>query len=54
MTKQTSIQSVTRSAAINALEDMFKQASDIPYMTLDEINAEIVKTRALRKLTKEK
>ena len=43
---------VTRSEAMNALEDMFKQAADVPEMTLDEINEEITQARASRKANK--
>lgn len=43
---------VTRSEAMNALEDMFKQAADVPEMTLDEINEEIAQARASRKANK--
>ena len=32
---------VTRTEALSALDDMFKQAEAVPEMTLDEINAEI-------------
>jgi DNA-damage-inducible protein J len=40
---------ITRSEAMRALEDMFHQASDVPEMSLDEINAEIADVRAERK-----
>ncbi len=39
---------VTRTEALNALDDMFNQASDVPEMSLDEINAEIAEVRAAR------
>ena len=40
---------VTRTEALNALDDMFKQAEAAPDMTLEEINAEIADVRAARK-----
>ncbi|MDD7728992.1 MAG: type II toxin-antitoxin system RelB/DinJ family antitoxin [Eubacterium sp.] len=43
---------VTRTEALSALDDMFKQAEDAPEMTLDEINAEIADVRAARKAAK--
>lgn len=43
---------VTRTEALSALDDMFKQASDLPEMTLDEINSEIAEVRAARKAAK--
>lgn len=43
---------VTRTEALSALDDMFKQASDLPEMTLDEINTEIAEVRAARKAAK--
>jgi DNA-damage-inducible protein J len=43
---------VTRAEALKALDDMFEQASDVPEMTLDEINAEIADARASRKAGK--
>ncbi len=43
---------ITRTEALNALDDMFKQASDIPEMTLGEINTEIAEVRAARKAAK--
>jgi DNA-damage-inducible protein J len=44
---------ITRSEAMRALEDMFNQASDVPEMSLDEINAEIADVRAERKAKNE-
>jgi DNA-damage-inducible protein J len=44
---------ITRSEAMRALEDMFNQASDVPEMSLDEINAEIADVRAERKAENE-
>ncbi|HBP25276.1 MAG TPA: RelB/DinJ family addiction module antitoxin [Oribacterium sp.] len=41
---------VTRKEALNALDDMFHQASNAPEMTLDEINQEIAAVRANRKV----
>lgn len=43
---------VTRAEALGALDDMFNQASDVPEMTLEEINAEIADARAARKANK--
>lgn len=43
---------VTRTEALGALDDMFKQAEAVPEMTLDEINAEIADVRAARKAAK--
>ena len=43
---------VTRTESLAALEDMFRQAEDVPEMTLDEINAEIAAARAARKAVK--
>lgn len=43
---------VTRSKALNALDDMFQQASDVPEMTLNEINAEITSVRDAKKKVK--
>jgi DNA-damage-inducible protein J len=40
---------ITRSEAMRSLEDMFHQASDVPEMSIDEINAEIADVRAKRK-----
>ena len=40
---------ITRSEALEALEDMFDQAKDVPEMSLDEINEEIAQARAARK-----
>jgi DNA-damage-inducible protein J len=44
---------VTRTEALNALDDLFKQAANAPDMTLDEINAEIADARASRKAGKQ-
>jgi hypothetical protein len=44
----------TRLGAMRALDDMFHQASDVPEMSLDEINAEIANVRATRKAENEK
>jgi DNA-damage-inducible protein J len=43
---------LTRTEAMNALDDMFEQASDVPEMSLDEINAEIAEVKADRKAAK--
>lgn len=43
---------VTRSEAIHAFEEMRKQASDVPEMSLDEINEEICAARAEYKARK--
>jgi DNA-damage-inducible protein J len=43
---------LTRTEAMNALEDMFSQAADTPKMSLDEINAEIAEVRANRRAEK--
>lgn len=40
---------VTRAEAMRAFEDLRAQASDLPEMTLEEINAEIAAARAERK-----
>lgn len=40
---------VTRTEAIKAFYDLRTQASDVPEMTLDEINAEISAVRSNRK-----
>lgn len=40
---------VTRTEAKNAFYELRRQAADVPEMTLDEINAEILKTREERK-----
>lgn len=45
-------ETVTRSEALGALEEMFEQAKDVPEMSLDEINAEIAQVRANRKAGK--
>lgn len=39
---------ITRAEALDALEDMFEQAKDVPEMSLDEINEEITQIRAAR------
>lgn len=43
---------ITRSEALSALDDMFKQAEAAPEMTLEEINAEIADVRSARKAAK--
>lgn len=43
---------ITRTEALRALDTMFQQASDVPEMTLDEINAEIADVRASKMGTK--
>lgn len=43
---------LTRSEALDALDKMFEQASDVSEMSLDEINAEIAEVRADRKAAK--
>lgn len=40
---------ITRAEAKNAFYEMRKQAADIPEMSLDEINAEILASRAERR-----
>ena len=40
---------VTRAEAMRTFEDLRAQASDLPEMTLEEINAEISAARAERK-----
>ena len=40
---------ITRTEALQALDDLFRQASDVPEMSMDEINAEIAAVRAARK-----
>lgn len=42
-------QVITRVEAKNAFHELRQQAQDIPEMTLDEINAEIMEVRAERK-----
>mgnify|MGYP002510600802 FL=1 len=42
-------QTITRAEAKNAFYELRRQASDVPEMSLDEINAEILATRAERK-----
>ncbi len=42
-------QTITRTEAKNAFYELRKQVSDIPEMSLDEINAEILAVRAERK-----
>ena len=41
---------ITHAEALLAFEQLRKQATDVPEMTLDEINAEISAARAERKL----
>ncbi len=43
---------VTRSDALEAFEEMRRQAADVPEMSLEEINDEIRSTRADRKARK--
>jgi DNA-damage-inducible protein J len=43
---------LTRTEAMNALDKMFEQASDVPEMPLDEINSEIAEVRADRNTAK--
>jgi hypothetical protein len=40
---------VTRAEALDAFEEMRKQAADVPEMSLEEINEEIRSARAERK-----
>ena len=40
---------ITPAEALNAFEELRKQAADVQEMTLDEINAEIAQARAPRK-----
>ncbi|MCC8356386.1 MAG: type II toxin-antitoxin system RelB/DinJ family antitoxin [Clostridiales bacterium] len=42
---------VTRREALDAFDELRRQASDVPEMTLEEINAEISEARAARKDT---
>lgn len=42
-------EAVTRAEARRAFYELREQASDVPEMTLDEINAEIAEVRAERK-----
>lgn len=44
---------ITRSKALEAFDSLRQQASDIPEMSLDEINAEIAASRAERNTLKE-
>lgn len=37
---------ITRSEAVNAFDELRRQAADVPEMTLEEINAEIKEVRA--------
>lgn len=46
--KESTDYMITRSEALTALDDMFRQAGDVSGMTLDEINAEIDDVRAVR------
>lgn len=39
---------ITRSEAVNAFDELRRQAADVPEMTLEEINAEIKEVRAER------
>ncbi len=43
---------VTRAEALEAFEEMRRQAADVPEMSLDEINEEIRSSRAERKARK--
>lgn len=43
---------VTRSEALDAFEEMRRQAADVPEMSLEEINEEIRSSRAERKFGK--
>ena len=45
---------VTRAEAMEAFEEMRRQAADVPEMSLDEINEEIRAARVERKARKEK
>ncbi len=45
-------ETVTRAEALDALDDMFEQAKDIPEMSLDEINEEIAQVRSARRMGK--
>ena len=42
-------QTITRAEAKNAFHELRRQAADVPEMSLDEINAEILAARAERK-----
>lgn len=42
-------QTITRAEAKNAFHELRRQAADVPKMSLDEINAEIMAVRAERK-----
>ena len=42
-------QTITRTEAKNAFHELRKQAADVPEMSLDEINAEILAVRSERK-----
>jgi len=44
---------ITRSKALEAFDELRKQAEDIPEMSLEEINSEIADSRAKRKAGKE-
>ncbi|XCP83451.1 type II toxin-antitoxin system RelB/DinJ family antitoxin [Roseburia hominis] len=44
---------ITRTDALNAISMLRRQASDVPEMTLEEINAEIADARAARKAVQE-
>lgn len=41
---------VTRTETLNALNDLFKQAEDVPEMAQDEINREIADVRSAKKV----
>lgn len=43
---------ITRTEALEIFNDLRAQASDVPEMSLDEINAEISEARAARKAVK--
>lgn len=43
---------MTRSEALDAFEEMRRQAADVPEMSLEEINEEIRSSRAERKFGK--
>lgn len=45
-------ETITRTEALKALDDMFSQAADAPDMTLNEINAEIAKVRANKRVSR--
>lgn len=41
---------ITRTEALNAFELLRRQAADVPELTLEEINAEIMEVRSTRKV----